>query len=125
LALSEAITNAMDHGILGLDSALKANGFEAYEAARQEKFDSLEIGEVGVQIHLNGNGALKDLQVSSADIRVWDSGTGFDLEAANGNSSDLDPVPSGRGLAIIRALASEVEILPPGNQIAFRIEFEK
>ena len=122
LVLSEAITNALDHGVLGLNSSLKAEGFEAYEAARQARFERLESGEVGIQVQLNGQGPLMDLQVSSADIRVWDSGPGFDWEAVAGPSPE--GVPSGRGLAIIRAVSSRVEFIPPGNQISFRIEFE-
>lgn len=124
LALSEAITNAMDHGILGLDSSLKADGFEAYEAARQASFERLRIGEVGIEIHLNGTGPLEDLKVSSAEVKVWDSGPGFDWENAQGGGATLDSTPSGRGLAIIRALSTQLEFTPPGNQISFRIEFE-
>lgn len=122
LALSEAITNAMDHGILGLDSALKAQGFEAFEAARQNRFQALEIGEVGIHVKLNGTGPLKDLRVTSAELRVWDSGPGFDWEAARDRPEEA--APNGRGLAILRALSSQLEFIPPGNQITFRIEFD-
>lgn len=124
LALAEAITNAVDHGILGLDSVIKTEGFEAYEVARQARFDSLEAGEVGLSIQLNGTGHSKDLRVTSAEVKVWDSGTGFDWKNACGKGAEGNQAPCGRGLVIINAISSQVVFTPPGNQICFRIDFE-
>lgn len=54
-----------------------------------------------------------DLQVS-----IEDEGTGFDPEAVPDPTEDANlEIPSGRGLMLMRAYMTEVNVIPPGNRI--------
>lgn len=110
--LSELFNNALDHGLLRLDSRLKLDpsGMERYLRGRQEKLDQLTEGEIELEIE----------QFALAD-RVWlrvccrDSGPGFDhaaVMAAVGAAGDL---PFGRGLALVRKIASGFQFNEAGN----------
>ena len=107
--VSELYCNALEHGVLGLDSRCKrdAEGFERYVAARDEKLARLQHG--WVRIGLNCSYRAQD---GIATIRVDDSGAGFDctqLGVAGADRTRLDELAAtsvlhGRGLALIRAL---------------------
>ena len=55
MVFSELISNALDHGVLKLNSLLKdgPNGFEAFMALRQERLASLRDGFVDVAVEGN------------------------------------------------------------------------
>jgi hypothetical protein len=116
--VSELYCNALEHGVLKLDSKWKrdAEGFERYVAAREDKLARLQYG--WVRIGLSCSSCAQD---GIATIRVDDSGAGFDctrLEitapdcarfkvAESDRTRDELAAPSalhGRGLALIRAL---------------------
>jgi serine phosphatase RsbU (regulator of sigma subunit)/anti-sigma regulatory factor (Ser/Thr protein kinase) len=107
--LSELYNNAVDHGVLALDSALKqdAESFAEYYALRERKLAELESGSVLVRLEhrsLPGGGALT--------ITVRDDGAGFDpLRLAPA----LSGRPSGRGLALVRSFCSEFEHFDGGR----------
>jgi len=110
--LTELYVNALDHGILQLDSALKQgdDGFSRYFRQRELRLHSLTEGEIsiGLRIHpLNHGGFMV--------IRVEDSGRGFDIAGPSG-----DPVPeslySGRGILLVRSLCKQLRYTAPGNK---------
>ncbi|OGS90148.1 MAG: hypothetical protein A2061_05645 [Gallionellales bacterium GWA2_59_43] len=111
LILSELFNNALDHGVLGLDSGIKRgpDGFERYLQLRDERMQALDCGEISIEIDsvlAEGHPAVK--------IHVTDSGEGFDyraLQAAGGGAQ------YGRGIVLTRSLTSRLEYLGKGNEV--------
>lgn len=112
LIVSEMVSNAIDHGILRLDSKLKENtdGFEFYFQERERRLKLLtERDSISLSLEWLKNSTHPGLMIS-----VKDSGAGYDPAALNKTNDDQ---LSGRGLYLIRGLAQSVEIVPPGNLI--------
>ncbi|WP_338801151.1 fused response regulator/phosphatase [Pseudomonas sp. RSB 5.4] len=98
--LAELYSNALEHGVLGLDSSLKrdAAGFARYYEQRNARLDALQDGYVRVHLQVRPQGAGGCLV-----IRVEDSGKGFDV--ARVMERPVDGVRlSGRGVSLIRHL---------------------
>jgi len=98
--LAELYSNALEHGVLGLDSSLKrdAAGFARYYEQRNARLEALQDGYVRVHLQVKPQGAGGCLV-----IRVEDSGKGFDV--ARVMERPLDGVRlSGRGVSLIRQL---------------------
>jgi anti-sigma regulatory factor (Ser/Thr protein kinase) len=118
LLLSEALVNAVDHGTLGLDSALKESGFEVYEAQRLTRLDRgcLAVVDLQVAIHLGREGRFSHL-----GVQVSDPGLGFDwrqwLAEADGSSIK----PHGRGLLLLQTLSRDLAFNEAGNQVSFTL----
>lgn len=113
--LSELFNNALDHGVLRLDSGLKhgAEGFEHYLQLREERLKALGSASIEIEIEkvmLEGKYAVR--------IRVQDSGEGFDHAKLFAASGDL-PVSAqhGRGLALVRGVAYSLEFAGKGNEV--------
>ncbi|MCU7281524.1 fused response regulator/phosphatase [Pseudomonas peradeniyensis] len=116
--LSELYSNALEHGVLGLDSALKrdAKGFAEYYRLRAERLGRRVHGSVGIALRVEPQGAGGRLI-----IEVRDSGAGFDVERL----SVTTPVAqgfSGRGVSLVRRLAGNAQWLE-GGRLA-RVEFQ-
>lgn len=118
LTLTEALVNAVDHGVLGLESRLKEHGFEAYEAIRRLHLAGLQEGVVKLRIHMRTlpSGSLREILVE-----VEDSGPGFDWRAWERACDSPALAPSGRGLLLIRALSTALAFNEAGNQIRFTV----
>lgn len=118
LALTEALANAVDHGLLGLDPDLKRQGFEAYEALRRLHLAGLQEGSVRLSIGLRTrpSGPIQEVMVE-----VEDTGPGFDWRAWDPEIAGASIAPSGRGLLLIRALSKDLTFNEAGNQIRFTI----
>lgn len=115
LILRELLSNAMDHGLLGLTSSLKheTNGFERYFQLRNERLMALENGEIQLEINQSS-----DAHTNHLSISVCDSGPGFDfakLEQA-GLQNDPDRY-HGRGLLLLRKICSHLEFSGNGNHV--------
>ena len=110
--LSEAITNAMIHGGLGVNSALRETpeGLAAYAQAIQQGLgDPVRAGrrvEVTV-IPLPGD----DVQIT-----VYDRGGGFDFEAVMTREA-MPGAKHGRGLALIRKVAKSLDSRDGGRTL--------
>jgi CheY-like chemotaxis protein len=111
--LAELFANALDHGLLGLDSALKHSpqGFSAYYAAREKALAALQEGHICISLThtpLERGGKLV--------IRVVDSGPGFeprfDVAALATNTTY-----SGRGIPLLRSLCNEIIYHGAGNDV--------
>lgn len=112
--LSELYNNALDHGLLRLDSRLKLerNGMETYLTERQERLASLDEGEIELSIEMfehDGCGWLR--------ICCRDSGKGFDHGETLASASAAGELPFGRGIALVRAMAASFEFNEAGNAV--------
>lgn len=108
--LTELFVNALDHGVLGLESSMKANasGFAAYFAEREKRLQELNHGTVTFSLTI----ARQD-QSHSLTIRVEDSGMGFDTTQVMQKSPQN--ALSGRGLLLMQELCDSVTHLGKGN----------
>ena len=115
LLLSELITNAIDHGVLNLDSNLKESdsGFQKYSVQRAKRLDALESGWISVNAEWVSAELLR--------ISVQDNGEGFDYESIANNEID-EHCLHGRGLLIVKSLCTSVVHIGSGNCIV--VEFQ-
>lgn len=111
LVISELFNNALDHGLLRLDSSLKARpeGFLDYYARRGTALAALREGRIAVRLRHAPHGAGGDLH-----IEVEDSGPGFD-HAGLGDSLEDNRAPSGRGVSLVRRLCVSLTYRGNGN----------
>lgn len=115
--LAELYSNALEHGVLGLDSGLKrdASGFTRYYQQRNVRLDELQDGFVRVHLQVTPEG-----EGGCLAICVEDSGKGFDIERVL--ERPLDPVRlSGRGISLIRQLGRNASWSDEGRSA--RVEF--
>ncbi|WQG57199.1 fused response regulator/phosphatase [Pseudomonas sp. RTB3] len=115
--MAELYSNALEHGVLGLDSRLKrdAEGFAQYYRLRNERLTQLDSGFVRVHVQVvptDTGGTLS--------LRVEDSGQGFDVEQVLARPLDIDRL-SGRGLSLVRQLCSAVGWSDGGRSVC--VEF--
>jgi PAS domain S-box-containing protein len=101
--LTELWVNALDHGMLGLSSEIKAepDGFERYFSERERRLAALQDGTLVISASSRANS--KDGKLA---LRVEHSGSGFDPERVA-----RAPVgaPYGRGMALVRSMCDSLE----------------
>lgn len=120
LLLTEALYNAVDHGLLGLDSALKDQGFEPYEQARRSALSEFNSGEVSCTLELWFSG--RDLgRLSRIRVTVADTGPGFDWRRWVQSPGAGLQLPHGRGIQLLSALSTDLQFSPKGNSLSFWI----
>lgn len=115
--LAELYSNALEHGVLGLDSSLKrdASGFTRYYQQRNARLDALQDGFVRVHLQVTPKG-----EGGCLTVRVEDSGKGFDV--ARVMERPVDGVRlSGRGVSLIRQLGQNASWSDDGRSA--RVEF--
>ncbi|MBF0623817.1 MAG: fused response regulator/phosphatase [Magnetococcales bacterium] len=102
--LAELFSNALDHGLLQLDTRTKktSEGFLEYYAQREIRLAALKEGHINVRLAhtpLADGGELR--------VRVEDSGSGFDpVQIQSHLEGNLDH--GGRGIALVRTLCTEL-----------------
>lgn len=119
LIISELFNNALDHGLLGLDSRTKSwiGGFEIYLQQRVEALAKLEQGRIELSFHLH---ALEGQAV--LDIEIADSGAGFDYALLTDSAALADVhQPYGRGIALVRGMCAELVFTGKGNRVRARL----
>lgn len=122
VVLSELYNNALDHGLLRLDSGLKlqADGMEAYLGERQARLATLGRGEIELELEqLLGPGA-GWLRVSCRD-----SGPGFDHAAQGAAAAGASDLPFGRGLMLLRAMCAELAFNAAGNHVTATLQLDQ
>jgi CheY-like chemotaxis protein len=109
--LSELLNNALDHGLLDLDSRIKDSpeGFVRYFQERQERLARLREGYI-----LVGFAVKTEDDHGRLHIRVEDSGPGFDFENWTPAFND-GPVYSGRGIGLVQGLCESLHYEGMGN----------
>jgi len=115
--LAELYANALDHGVLELDSSMKhsAEGFARYYSERDSRLRQLTSGSIRLRLahepREEGGGRLW--------IDIVDSGQGFDHSAVHARqASETGPSAlHGRGLRLVESLCRKVEFLDRGNRV--------
>ncbi len=99
--LAELYSNALEHGVLGLNSSLKRDvrGFAQYYEQRNRRLLDLQEGFVRVSLRVVPEG-----QGGRLCIEVQDSGGGFDVEQVLARPMAVDRL-SGRGVGLVRQLS--------------------
>ena len=115
LIVSELFNNALDHGLLGLDSGSKAGpGFDIYMQQRSERLGRLEHGRIDLSflVHLDAHRVV-------LDINLKDNGPGFDYQHILGSDLTAPGLerPHGRGIALVKGLCAELIYSGAGNQV--------
>ena len=115
--LAELYSNALEHGVLGLDSGLKrdASGFARYYQQRNTRLDELQDGFIRVHLQVTPKG-----EGGCLTVRVEDSGKGFDVERVMQRPADGVRL-SGRGVGLIRQLSRNASWSDDGRSA--RVEF--
>ncbi|MDO9371891.1 MAG: SpoIIE family protein phosphatase [Gammaproteobacteria bacterium] len=111
--LSELVNNAVEHGLLELDSSKKAtfDGFESYYTKRNELLEKLAQGHVSIRLEQSpvvGGRLIK--------MRVEDSGQGFDVDKVYSMLDD-NKEKFGRGIALARSMCSTLVYKGNGNTV--------
>lgn len=116
LILSELVSNALDHGLLRIDSTLKttSDGFAAYAAQRQKALNALQEGFIDIGIEI-----LRCDTRKMAKLSVRDSGPGFNWAARSGLPENG---LHGRGIELVRRLSHEMHYLGDGNEVVVYYE---
>lgn len=116
MILSELFNNALDHGILRLDSGVKhgVDGFDKFLQMREERLNELDDGRIDLEIEkvaIEGKYGVK--------IRVADSGGGFDHAALMGNAENRikQDDQHGRGIKLVESMAYRLEFAGNGSDV--------
>lgn len=110
--LVELYSNALEHGVLGLDSSMKvtAEGFNEYYALRESRLNRVTTGFIRIYLdhstHEDGG---------SLVVRVVDSGKGFAFDQVKSGTDKT--AYSGRGLALLEKICRSVRFLGQGNEV--------
>lgn len=102
--LSELIGNALEHGILHLDSEMKnsTQGFERYYQLRKDRLAQVREGSIDVSLRLMG------LSLNKLELVVTDSGSGFDYEAVAVEKQAKYENSFGRGIELADSLCESL-----------------
>jgi anti-sigma regulatory factor (Ser/Thr protein kinase) len=120
IVLAELYSNALEHGVLGLDSALKQNaeGFALYYQQRAERLDGLKDGFIRFHFQVIPAG-----QGGRLTVEVHDSGNGFDAEHVLSLPPAIDQL-SGRGLSLVRQLSDRCRWSEDGRTASVEFAWE-
>lgn len=112
--LTELYVNALDHGVLRLESSLKQSpdGFNQYFLEREARLENLQDGYVRIEIK-----AQPTATGGNMVIEVEDSGSGFDYDALLKRQSVPDTQFSGRGIRLVKELCDSFEYWDSGNRV--------
>lgn len=111
VALLEALSNALYHGNLELDSRLREEDFDAYRRAAEERSQMIPYSERRIFVECS-------LSKERAFFVVRDEGQGFDPQSIPllPEGPNLDRV-SGRGIMLMKTMMDEVIFNETGNQV--------
>lgn len=120
LIISELMNNALDHGLLELDSSLKSgpNAFESYLNARQQRLKNLVSGSISItayKIRLHDEAFLR--------LTIEDTGKGFDYSALK--SSVEQTQMHGRGIKLVKQLCRATVYEGNGNTVTVDYSLER
>ncbi len=110
-AITELYVNALDHGVLGLDSRLKSDpvGFARYFEERESRLAVLDSGYVVFELAVEQSADMRRIL-----LRVEDSGKGFDYKNHQ-RARDDNTILCGRGILLINDLCESLDYEGQGN----------
>ncbi len=117
--ISELYSNALEHGVLGLESEMKntADGFETYYIERAERLNKVDNDFIELEISF-----IKD-EKSAVEIKITDSGKGFDYNnMIVCVEKDDDAMTHGRGIALLLSLCSNIEYSNSGRTVCAKYD---
>jgi hypothetical protein len=119
LIMSELFNNALDHGILGLDSSLKndPDGMEKYYETRSERLADLENGQISIQFSKQ-----KSANTGQLVIRFKDSGQGFNYQALSFDNAGESQFRHGRGILLLLSMCKSLEYSGNGSEVTAILE---
>nr|WP_314875857.1 fused response regulator/phosphatase [uncultured Pseudomonas sp.] len=108
---AELYTNALEHGVLGLDSALKGNaaGFAEFYRLRGERLTQQVDGYIRIDLKVE-----PWAQGGRLIIEIRDSGDGFDVEQVLAQPPRQNAF-SGRGIQLVRRLSQDAQWIEGGR----------
>ncbi|MBF0158399.1 MAG: fused response regulator/phosphatase [Magnetococcales bacterium] len=111
--LAELFSNALDHGLLKLDTKIKKTpeGFIQYYAQREERLAALKQGEIRLWLRHTPHAKGGELA-----IRMEDTGSGFDPRTVS-SSLDNNMGHGGRGIALVQSLCTSLIYHGTGNVV--------
>ncbi|MBI4938779.1 MAG: ATP-binding protein [Nitrosomonadales bacterium] len=115
MVLSELVNNALDHGLLKLDSALKHSrqGFEHYFEERAARLALLEQGEIRLRVCKLAGPARQCLKID-----VHDSGGGFNhAEMLPCGGGEASMARHGRGIALVKSMSGAMRYNGTGSEV--------
>nr|WP_240554946.1 ATP-binding protein [Oceanicoccus sagamiensis] len=117
--LSELYSNALEHGLLELDSSMKQteDGFMDYYSLRSQRLADLQTGMINIQIHFKHNGSCYQIE-----LQMSDSGAGFDYQKARAVAGENDAF--GRGIGILESLCDDVVYSKGGSSVTVTYALE-
>ena len=115
--VSELYNNALDHGILKLQSGMKSapEGFEEYYLIREARLNAEICGSISIDIEHR-----RCQEQAYVAVTVTDSGPGFDHREWEDEATSENvpfPRPWGRGIAMIRGLCQSLSYYGRGNRV--------
>lgn len=118
--LTEMYANALDHGVLKLDSSMKATpqGYMDYYNEKQKRLESMEDGHIEIELRHE----LSSEDAGRLTLNVTDSGDGFDYLSTDLNNKNQY---SGRGMTLVSSLCTEVKYLGKGNSVMAYYDWKK
>ena len=119
---TEFYANALDHGILGLDSELKSSpeGFYNFFVEKEKRLQSLQEGEIKIQLKLYKQDTQNWLQAT-----FHDSGPGFNFQKVIKDELVHKNDFSGRGFLLLRNLCDNIEFIAPGNCVTATLSWDQ
>lgn len=117
MVFAELISNALDHGILDLDSNMKNDlaGFAEYASLKEDRLASM--GEDNkVEMSFAYVPKIQEIRFS-----IIDSGSGYNFHSS---SEMQDSALSGRGISLINKLCKQVDVKAPGNNTSITLKRE-
>ena len=116
--LSELFSNALEHGLLQLDSDMKHDeaGFLEYYSLRKKRLSELQQGQITLRVQLR-----PDSEGADVEIELKDSGNGFDYQhkAQSGELAGF-----GHGINLVNTLCDSVAYSEGGSRVkaVYRIQ---
>jgi len=113
LVLSELFNNALDHGLLGLDSTLKNDplGMDRFFEERAARLGRLEQGEIKITLM-----KIRAAHGPCLKIAVTDSGEGFDALAVQAVEPGIGMRRHGRGIDLVKKLSGQLYYSDQGKK---------
>lgn len=121
IILTEMYANALDHGLLKLDSRLKhtPEGYMEFYNERSRRLAELQEGNIQIII----SHQLREQGGGRFTLHLYDSGDGFDVKQVRA-ALETNKTPYGRGLALIEQLSTRVQFLGKGNAVMVVYDWE-